>query len=438
MSWTKRIIAALFVLAVTGMVVASLLPRKEPAVAVQTSAVKRGSITRKVSAAGKLQPATQVKVSSNVSGDLLELHVKEGDRVTKGQLLARIDSRRHLAQVRQQAAGRASAAAELSHQRVQVERLRQERDRVKRLLDSQSASEAEMERAQADVAAAEAQMESVRERVAQASAALAEAKEVLGFTTIYAPIDGVVTSRQKMVGERVRGSDLNEDVLLVISTLSSMEMKAEVGEHEVVFLHLGDQAEVEIDAFPDKRWPAQVIEIAQNANVRNPGTEQEVTSFPVRLALTSPVPGALPGMSAQVGISSETHDDALIVPIQAVTVRSERELSADGGAGASARVEGQIGQVVGGKKKPVREPMQKVIFVVEGNVAKVRRVETGLSSESEIEILNGLKEGEVVVEGPYRTLSRELRDNRPIKVEEPGRPGKPSTAASAPAAEARG
>jgi HlyD family secretion protein len=196
-----------------------------------------------------------------------------------------------------------------------------------------------------------------------------------------------------------------------------MEAKVEVGEHEVVFLKEGNHAEVEIDAFPDKKWPADVIEVAKNANVKNPGTEAEVTTFPVRLALTTAVPGALPGMSCQATISSETKDDALVVPIQSVTIRSERELKKKEGQAAADPPPPQ-----GTGQRTRKEPMRKVVFVVEKGVARARPVETGLASENEIEITNGLEEGQTLVDGPYKVLSRDLADGKKVKEEKPGGP----------------
>ena len=417
MSWGKRAVAICFALAVIAAVAASLRPKSEPPIAVQLTQVKKGSITRKVTAAGKLQAATTVKISPNVSGDLLELPVREGDLVKKGQFLARIDSRRYVAQVRQQEAIRASASAELAAEKVLIQRLRDELRRVQGLAASGNASQAEVERAQADLSGEEAKADAVAERIAQADAALTEARHSLSLTTIFSPIDGVIVTRAKQVGERVRGSDLSEDVIVIVATLVSMEAKVEVGEHEVVFLKEGNHADVEIDAFPDKKWPADVIEVAKNANIKNPGTEAEVTTFPVRLALTSPVPGALPGMSCQATISSETKDDALVVPIQAVTVRSERELKKKEGTAAADPPPPQ-----GTAQKARKEPMRKVVFVVEKGVARPRQVETGLASENEIEITEGLKEGETLVEGPYKVLSRDLADGKKVKEEKPGGP----------------
>ncbi|HQR29617.1 MAG TPA: efflux RND transporter periplasmic adaptor subunit, partial [Anaeromyxobacteraceae bacterium] len=306
MSWTKRIIAAVFVLAVVGIVAASLAPKKDPPVTVQTSTVRKGPITRKVAAAGKLQAATQVKLSSNLSGDLLDLPVREGDVIKKGQYIGRIDSRRYEAQLHQREAMEQSARSELATEEVNLARLEADVKRVERLVKADSASAAELEKIVAERDGAAARVQAAKDRVRSATASLNEARYLLSFTTLTAPIDGILTSRLKQVGERVRGSDFNEDPIVIIATLSSMEMKVEVGEHEVVHLHEGDPAEIEIDAFPDRKFPAQVVEIAKNATVKNAGTEAEVTTFPVRIALTAKVPGALPGMSGQATISTET------------------------------------------------------------------------------------------------------------------------------------
>ncbi len=416
LSWPRRVLLGVLALAVLGIVAASLRPRPEPPLQVQLATARTGPITRKVTAAGKLQAATMVKVSSNISGDLLELAVKEGDRVTRGQLIARIEARRYAAQVKQQEALRGSASAELAAERVVIERLRQELQRVQRLARGGNASVAEVERAQADVDTEIAKANAAQERIAQAEAALADARQLPSFATIYAPIDGVVVTRSKQAGERVRGSDLSEDPIVTIATLASMEAKVEVGEQEVVFVHEGDAAEVEVDAFPDRKFPATVIEVAKNANVKNAGTEAEVTTFFVRMALTGPTAGALPGMSGQATIATERHDKAVVVPIQAVTVRSERDLQAKPGkeeAGAPPpEVAGQAGAAA---RDARRGQLRKVVFVVEQGVARARVVETGLASESDIEIVSGVKDGDVLVAGPYRLLSRDLRDGKRVE-----------------------
>jgi HlyD family secretion protein len=416
MSWPKRIFAVLFVLAVAGVVAASLKPKVEPPLTVQATAARQGAITRIVTAGGKLQAATEVKLSSNISGDLVELTIREGDRVVRGQKLGTIDARRYAAQLNQAEAARASAAAEVEVQRVRARALSDELGRVERLGASQNASAAEVEKARSEAEGARAQAASAEQRLAQADASLREARHQFSLTTLTAPMDGIVTQRLKQVGEKVRGSDLSEDVIMVISTLSKMEVKVEVGEHEVIYVKEGDPAEVEIDALPDRKFKAQVVEVARNATVKNAGTEQEVTTFIVRLALVEPVPGALPGMSAQAAVSTDTRQDAVVVPIQAVTVRPEKDLK------PGAPQEAPAPQPPPGKKAR-KEPMRKVVFVMADGQAHIRAVETGLASDAEIEVVSGLKAGEKVIEGPYKILSRELSDGKKVKEEEPKKPG---------------
>ena len=410
MSWPGRILVALFVLAIAAVTVLSLRPRPPAPIPVQLARARRGPITRVVTAAGKLQAATEVKLSSNVSGDLLELNAHEGDRVAKGQVLGRIDSRRYAAEVAQADAARASAAADVEGEKVKVGQLAQDLTRVQRLAETGNASSAELDNARAALDGERSREAAAEQRVQQADAALSEARHSLSLTTLVSPIDGVITKREKQVGERVRGSDLSEDVVLIVSTLSSMEAKIDVGEHEVIYVKEGDRAEVEIDAFPDRRFAAQVVEVARNATIRNQGTEGEVTTFYVRLALTEPVVGALPGMSTQATISTDTHQDAVVIPIQAVTVRSGKDL---GGAGPTLEDRTAPAGAAGTVRK-VRDPLRRCVFVVEDGKARVRPVETGLASESEIEITSGLRAEESVVEGPYRILSRDLADGRAV------------------------
>lgn len=426
MGWGKRAAAIVFVLLVAAVVVASLLPKPVPPTPIQATAARKGEITRLVTAAGKLQAATEVKLSANVSGDLLSLKVQEGDVVKKGQVLGQIDSRRYDEQVRGQAAARESAVADIQLEKVKVAQLQADLARLERLAKTGNASDAEVDTGRANLNAEKARLAAAEQKAAQADASLRESRHSQSLTTLVSPIDGVVTKREKQVGERVRGSELSEDVILVISTLSKMEVKVEVGEHEVTYVKEGDPAEVEIDAFPDRKFAAQVVEVARNATVKKEGTENEVTTFFVRLALTDKQVQALPGMSAQATISTETHQDAVVVPIQAVTVRPEREVK--GGAGGPPPGEKPLPQPANGANPGVkarREPLQKVVFVVDNGVAKLRAVETGLASDTEIEITSGLKQGEKVVDGPYRVLSRELSDGNPVTEQAPGGKGGP-------------
>jgi HlyD family secretion protein len=421
MKWWKALIAGALFLGVAAIAVRGLRTRPEPPIPVQLATAKRGTITRTITGAGKLQAATTVKISSNISGDLVELLVKEGDRVTKGQVLGRIDRRLYEAAARKALASQSAARSEIQLVQVDHDRSSRERDRVDGLVQKGMASESELERAVAERDGAAARLSASRERHAQAVAAYEEAQNYLSKTTLTSPIDGTVIELAREAGERVRGSDFSEDVVMVIAALSAMEVKIEVGEHEVVHLQTGQKSDVTLDAFEGQSFDGSVVEIAQKALIKNPGTEAEVTTFPVTVALGVRPPGALPGMSAEVRISAQTRSDAVMVPIQAVTVRAERSLP-----DAPVAVEGTATALTAKKRA---ETLAKVVFVVNGEgKARVRRVRTGIASDSDLEIIEGLNEGERVVEGPYRTLAKDLQDGDNVEEAKPGtrRPGRGS------------
>jgi HlyD family secretion protein len=412
MKWWKAVIAAVLFLGAAGITVAGLKDRPPPAAEVQISAAKKSSITRTITGAGKVQAATTVKISSNLSGDLTELSVKEGDRVTKGQVLGQIDKRRFEAAARQSQAAQSAARADMQVSQVEVDRSTSEFGRVQGLVGKGMASAADLDRARADRDSATARLASSRERLAQAAAAYEEAQTNMSKTTLTSPIDGTVIELPREVGERVRGSDFSEDVVMTIAALAAMEVKIEVGEHEVVHLKPALKAEVVVDALEGQTYEGTVVEIAQKALIKNPGTEAEVTSFPITVALTSRPPGVLPGMSAEVRIAAETRDNAVVIPVQAVTVRPDKSLP-----DAVTPVEGATALTA--KKRT--ETLAKVVFVIDAdNKARVRRVRTGISSDTDIEIVEGLQEGDRVIEGPYRTLAKELKDGDQVEEAKPG------------------
>jgi len=404
----KRIVIGVLLLAaVVGITIAGVRPHPPKPAEVELAKVARQSITRTITAAGKVAASTTVKINSNVSGDLVELNVKVGDKVAHGQVLARVDPTRYKAQVKSDQAALAAAQADVSVQKVQLAHDQVELGRIEGLHAKGMASEAEVEQQKSLVAGDAAKLAAGQQRADQAKGQLAASSDYLAKCTLASPIDGEVIELDRQLGERVRGSDLSEDVVMVLATLSEMEVKVEVGEHEVVYLHQGDKADVELDALEDKHFTGHVIEIGQNAIIRNAGTEAEVVSFPIRVALDARPPGGLPGMNATVHVASETHDHALVLPIQAVTVRPEKVL-----AKAPAPSETSI-KTADSSAKP--SEFAKVVFVVADGKATLRRVHTGLSSESDIEITDGLKEGDTVVAGPYRTVSKELKDGESVK-----------------------
>ena len=419
MTWWKAAIAAVLLLGFTGITFRGLKDRPPPTVDVQLGKVKKGTIVRTVTGGGKVQAATTVKISSNISGDLLELSVKAGDRVTKGQVLGRLDRRRFEAAAKQAQAGQSASRADVSLAQVESDRAAMELARVEGLSQKGMTSTADLERSRADRDGALARLAAARERSSQAGALYDEAANNLSKTTLVSPIDGTVIEVSREVGERVRGSDFSEDVVMTIAALAAMEVRLEVGEHEVVHLALGQKAEVRLDALEGQFFDGTVVEIAQKANVKNPGTDAEVTTFPVTVALTMRPPGVLPGMNAEVRITAATRQEALIVPIQAVTVRPEKGLP-----DSKAAVETST-MLTAARRA---ETLAKVVFVVDSERrVHPRRVKTGISSDTDYEVLEGVAEGDSIVEGPYRVLAKEIKDGDAVKEAPAGGPRGPRT-----------
>src|SRR3954466_11886812 len=427
-----RWILAAIVVAVVGFgTVQGLRPKPPPPVEVTTSAAKKGTVTRTVTAAGHLQARETVKVSSNVTGDLLSLSVKEGDHVKQGQVLGQIDKRLYETQVAQFREPLASAKAQISQIDVTIAQDKKDLARVKKLTDDRLASTADLEKSETQLKMDESRLASQKELVAQNLGQLDTALYNLSRATLIAPIDGTGLELSHKVGERIRGSDFSEDVVMLMGGLSDMEVKAEVGEHEVVAVHMGDETAVEIDAIPDKQFKGHVVAVGKNAQIKNPGTDAEVTTFFVRVGLDVPPESALPGMSSAVSISTATHDSVVMVPIQAVTSREAKKKEQKAApregeikvadATTTSTTAGTNGKddpptrAAPGKPKPV-----KVVFVVDKDgVAQMREVQTGIASRTDVEILTGVSEGDTVVDGPYRTLARELQEGQKVKPQKP-------------------
>jgi HlyD family secretion protein len=421
----RWIIAALVVAATGFATVQGLRPHPPPPVEVTSSPARKGAVTRTVTAAGHLQARETVKVSSNISGDLISLHVKEGDRVKLGQVLGQIDRRLQEAQVVQFRGGLASSRAQVEQLQASIAQDQNDLARVKKLVEQNLASSSDLEKAQTQLKVDQGRLSASKELVAQSEGQLQTAQYNLSRATLTAPIDGTILELQHKVGERIRGSDFSEDVVMLMGGLTDMEVKAEVGEHEVVGIHVGDESAVDIDAIADKQFKGHVVAVGRNAQIKNPGTDAEVTTFFVRVGLDVPPEGALPGMSSAVSIAVATHDNVVMVPIQAVTSREpkkkeeEKAPQREGTLTALAAQppaparpgEAPNGAQSGAKPKPV-----KVVFVInKDGVAEMREVHTGIASRTDVEILDGVSEGEAVVEGPYRTLARELKDGQKVK-----------------------
>ena len=386
--------------------------KRANAMEVDTQIVAPGQVVQKVNATGSIQPAVEVNISANVSGEIEDLGVLEGDYVTKGQFLVQLDQERYQAAYERGKSTEASAKAD-------VKLATSELKRVKDLFAKGLASEAELERAQATLDKAQSSLEQQR-------AALKQAQDELSKTRIHSPINGTVTRLEKEVAEIALGSTFQKDVIMTVADLSTMEVKVEVDESDVIDVKLGDSVEVEVDALPDTTFTGTVTEIAHSAITTGRGSQEQVTNFEVTITLDERAPELRPGMTADVAIITAVKENALIVPIRAVTVRSPKRLEKKEPESVEKPEDKKSNKPEKEHSNPVplttavesqREEMDEVVFVVNAEDMKVeqRKVVTGISSDTHFEIVSGLEEGEEIVVGSYKAVSKDLKDGTDIQ-----------------------
>jgi HlyD family secretion protein len=373
--------------------------KKDPVISVQTEKVARRTITQSVTATGKIYPEVQVNITPEVSGEIVELPVREGQQVKKGDVVLRIKQDFYLALRDQAAAGLASARANL---------LKSESDyiRVRGLFEKGLVSESERDQARASFEVAKAQHD-------QAEANLKQAEENLRKTTIYSPMDGTVSQLKVELGERVLGtSQFQGTHVMTIADLSRMEARVDVGENDVVLISIGDTARVEVDAFPNRKFNGMVYEIANTATTRGLGTQEEVTNFQVKIRILDRDVAFRPGMSMTATIETETKQNVIAVPIQSITTRAPKEERSKEQSGSSDQASSDAAT----KKE---SKMREVVFIVENNTARSVPVKRGISDASYVEILEGLEEGMEVISGGFKAISRELEDGSKVRIEKP-------------------
>jgi HlyD family secretion protein len=403
----------------------------EAGLQVETEQAERRTITQTVTAFGRAQPEVEVMISPDVSGEIVELPVQEGDAVQKGDLLARLKPDDYRAQQQEREAQVAQQKANLARRRADSVQARQTFERKKELYEKGVIPESEFENAQSSYQQAVAQLEAARYRVESARASLRDAREQLQKTRLYAPMDGTVSKLTVEVGERVVGTRQRSGTeMMKIAQLDRMEVEVDVNENDVVNVAARDTASIEIDAYPDRALRGVVTEIANSARIENQGSQQQATNFPVTIRVlgdpnTGPAafrssegvsrpekpadatdsPVLRPGMSGSVDIYTATEEDAVAVPIQAVTVRDFNEVGPDAEADSSAKSGG--GQ----------EDLRRVVFVAEADTARMVEVNTGIADDTHMEVRAGLDGGERVITGPYKAVSQELEPGAKIQTD---------------------
>ena len=427
----KFIIIASIIVALLGAATFWALRKKEPAISVQTEKVSRHTITETVIANGKIYPVLQVHISAEVSGEIIELPVKEGQFVHKGDFLLKINPKTPLAMLNQSKAGYESSRASITTSTASLEKAEADFKRNKELFDHKLISDSDYIGFKVALDIARAQLESAGHSVELAQAAVDSAQDSMDKTTIAAPLDGTITKLNSQLGERVLGTVQNAGTeIMTISDLSQMEARVDIGEMDIVLLQAGQKAKLEVDSFKDKKFAGVVTAVANSSEGLNASSSasalsgsssgQSATQFQVRIRLTEG-DQFRPGMSVSAEIETRTRTNTLAAPIASVTTRvlksknkteTSKTNSVPTNAIATSNTEtnsSRLDKKSDEKKKPV-----EVVFVVEGNQVKTVPVKIGISDDNFWEITDGLKEGDEIVTGNYRAISHDLDDGKKI------------------------
>lgn len=386
---------------------------------VEVAKVKAITLTETVTATGKIQPEVEVKISSEVSGEIIELPIKEGQAIKKGDLLVRINPDLYQSGVSRTAASLSTAKAGLQQAEAQLKEAKANYDRNKTLFEKGVISKSEWDKIISAYEVAQASKQSAYFSVQSASANVTEARDNLNRTTIYSPVDGTISKLDAELGERVVGTQqMAGTEILRVANLNNMEVEVEVNENDIVKVQIGDKAEIEVDAYLKRKFEGEVTSISNSAS--NDLTADQVTNFTVKVRIfkesyadmTEGKPSNYspfrPGMTATVDIITERKENIIAVPISAVVVKTD----------TTARKKDVIKQLEEQEKEQKGELTDErfeCVFVKEGDKVILRPITTGIQDDTNIEVVSGLKKGEEVITGPYNVVTKELSPNDKVR-----------------------
>ena len=410
-------VAVVLIGTLIGLSKSGVIGNKDKGTEIEIANVAASTIVETVSATGKIQPEIEVKISSEVSGEIIALNVKEGQVVKKGDLLVKINPDLYTSSYNRTVSNLSGTKAGLNQSEASYKEAKANYDRNKSLYDKGIISRADWDKAVASFEVAKANKQNAYYNVQSASATVLEAKDNLGRTTIYAPADGTISVLNVELGERVLGTQqMAGTEILRVANLNNMEVEVDVNENDIVKIKVGDEANVEVDAYLKKQFKGVVTSISNSAS--STLTADQVTNFKVKVRILkesyqdllegkpSTYSPFRPGMTATVDIITNTKSNILTVPISSVVVKS------DTAAVKEIKVEDPNEE----KSKPKSDKKFECVFVKVGNKAKIRIIKTGIQDDTNIEVLSGLKKGDVVITGPYTTVSKELNSGDKVSL----------------------
>src|SRR5438445_617003 len=422
-------IGALIVLWIIGAVIAS---KREKPIPVRTEKAAKRTILQLVSATGKVQTETEVKISPEVAGEIIDLPVIDGAHVNKGDLLVKVRPDSYKALLEQQEAAISAARATNLQQKATMMKTEQDLKRADDMYNKKTISIQEYNTAQAAYDVAKNTVESSLHEIERAQAGSSQARDQLSKTTIYSPIDGTITILNSKLGERLvaTGQFAGTEVMRV-ADLGHMEARVDVNENDVVNVKLGDKAEVKIDAYGDRKFNGTVYQIGNTGKTTGAGTQEEVTNFEVKIRIEDHDVELKPALSCTADIHTNEVKDVVAVPMQAVTIRTgESNLSPeeiekkrqkvtqrDKGDNNAEFVNERAEKAA---QKEEREKLVKVVFLKKGNKAQIAKVTTGISDDTYTEIKSGIQAGDEVISGSYSAISRKLKEGAKVALDKEG------------------
>ncbi len=428
----KQIIFGSIGLIVLCIVASIIWSKRQKPIPVTTEKAIRKTIVQTVSATGKVQPETEVKISPEVAGEIIELPVEDGKAVKKGDLLVRIRPDSYKALVEQQEAAISAAKATNLQQKATMLKSEHDFKRAEDLFGKKLISEQEYNAAEAAYDVAKNTYESSLHEIERAEAGSSQARDQLSKTTIYSPIDGTVTVLNSKLGERLvaTGQFAGTEVMRV-ADLGHMEARVDVNENDVVNVRVGDKTEVKIDAYGDRKFHGTVYQIANTGKTTGAGTQEEVTNFEVKIRIEDTDVTLKPALSCTAEIHTNEVKDVVAVPMQAVTIRTgESNLSPeeiekkkqkvaqrDKGDNNAEFVNERAEKAA---QKEEREKVSKVVFLKKANKAQLVKVTTGISDDTYTEIKSGVQPGDEVISGSYSAISRKLKDGAKVTLDKEG------------------
>ena len=416
-------VAVVLIGTLIGLSKSGVIGNKDKGTEIEIANVAASTIVETVSATGKIQPEIEVKISSEVSGEIIALNVKEGQVVKKGDLLVKINPDLYTSSYNRTVSNLSGTKAGLNQSEASYKEAKANYDRNKSLYDKGIISRADWDKAVASFEVAKANKQNAYYNVQSASATVLEAKDNLGRTTIYAPADGTISVLNVELGERVLGTQqMAGTEILRVANLNNMEVEVDVNENDIVKIKVGDEANVEVDAYLKKQFKGIVTSISNSAS--STLTADQVTNFKVKVRILkesyqdllqgkpSTYSPFRPGMTATVDIITKRKENIVAVPISAVVVKDDTtSVKKDVVAELEKKEQEQKGTA------PKSDKKYECVFVKVGDKAKLRVVKTGIQDDTNIEIISGLKPGEEIIIGPYTTVSKDLVSNDKVRVE---------------------